>query len=141
MLEVGLDDYTKLRGKLQEAGDRKLKARTTRRLRIIAQPMGVEVVREGSQAMPGRGGLRDHLISDGKAGISQTGKGVAIRLSSATAGLAALNRGVLRHPVYRTGKWVAQSVPADSYTDVFQRKAPEVRAAVAAEIRQVLKEL
>lgn len=147
MFEVGLDDYKKLQAKLATA-DKKIVRRVRKRLRDIAGPIGRIILEEGAEGMPARGGLRAILQSRSKSGVSAVKSGVALRLSNKDAQITMLNKGFVRHPVYARSdrtrdqwRWVNQSVPDEAYTKAFESVAPDVRRAIAQEIRTILKEL
>jgi hypothetical protein len=55
--------------------------------------------------------------------------------------LGAYDSGTLRHPVFKTGAWVAQSIPANAFADAFRRGQPEATDAVNAEIAKALAEI
>ena len=56
-------------------------------------------------------------------------------------GDTAINAGTLRHPVYGTGTWVSQRVPAGTYDKAFQDGAPEVRRRVEREMGAALNDI
>lgn len=141
MTEVDASDYKALAVKLK-ALDRKLAARVRGRLREISKPLGEEVIREGSEGMPARGGLRDHLMTGGKVGVSILRSSLTIRLQERSGiQLEPLNRGKLRHPTFGREPWVSQSVPAGSYSAAFLARRDEVAREVMDEMTQLLEEL
>jgi hypothetical protein len=113
-------------------------------LRETAKPLGASVVRAGSAVMPARGGLRAKL-SGGKVGFAASfGKNPSVMLKLGAkpgVGLATLNRGTLRHPVYGRSKWVSQRVPVGTYSAAFEKGAPLVRLHVAKAMDEVLNDI
>ena len=141
MTEVDASDYKALAVRLK-ALDRKLAARVRARLREIGKPLGEEVIREGAEAMPARGGLRERLVTGGKVGVSTLRSSVAIRLQEHRGiQLGPLNRGKLRHPTFNGAPWVSQPVPAGSYSAAFQVRRDEVAREVMDEMTRLLEEL
>ena len=121
--------------------DKKVRARVRKRLRESAREFAPEIVSEGADAMPG--GLRDHIVAKGsRPTIRQTAVGVAMVLGKkAGPQIGAMNAGGLRHPTYGHRPWVRQSVEAGSWTEALEKRLPEVRTAVAAEVNKIMKEL
>lgn len=110
-----------------------------KRIREEATPIGEHVVQEGSADMPSRGGLSERLAA-GRPTVSILAKGASINLRKG-ANYQGLNAGVLRHPVYGRSKWVAQSVPANTYTEAFEDLPPESRERLSEIITDAMEEL
>lgn len=98
-LTVDTDDYKAAVKKLNSA-EREVKNSLRSRIWKAGKPLADEVIRDGPDGMPSRGGLRDWLRSS-KGGLSMTQTRLAIQVSKAGGhDLAAINTGKLRHPVF-----------------------------------------
>lgn len=140
-IKVDASDVAELAARLRVAD--KVVARNIRKqIRTIAEPLAEVVLDEGSEPMPVRGGLRARLLASGKFSVSVTKSGVALTLRTKAAGLGALNRGSLRHPLFGSRSvWFQQSVPAGTYTDAVDRHKGVVVDAVAVAVDDALREL
>ena len=135
---ISAEDYARFAAALKQA-DKAVARAIRKRIREVAAPIGAHVVAEGSASMPSRGGLAARLAS-GKPAVSVLAKGASINLKKG-ANYKGLDAGVLRHPVYGSSKWVAQSVPEGTYTDAFHNLPPEARAELDRIMPDVMKEL
>jgi len=135
---ISAEDYARFAAALKQA-DKAVARAIRKRIREVAAPIGAHVVAEGSASMPSRGGLAARLAS-GKPAVSVLAKGASINLKKG-ANYKGLDSGVLRHPVYGSSKWVAQSVPEGTYTDAFHNLPPEARAELDRIMPDVMKEL
>lgn len=98
---VDTSDYQRMATALRRAGDKELWAATRRTLSAAAQPAGLEAIREGSGAMPSRGGLRARLESGGRVTVRMRLDGAVAALQTKDGvQLGALDGGDLRHPVF-----------------------------------------
>lgn len=138
MVEVDAADYVRL-AKALRGVDKKAARAFRKRLREAAGPIGRIIVETGSEGMPSRGGLRARLQAS-RPGVSMTGSGVGINLRKG-ANFSALNRGILRHPVFGGPGWAQQDVPADAYTAALQHLPPETRARLTGVMADIIKEL
>lgn len=146
-LGVNVEDFGKFAKAARDA-DKSVQKAVRKGFRDAAKPLGEDVVREGSQQMPARGGLRDRL-SKGKIGIAASfGKNPKVTVKLGTrAGyqLSSLDSGTLRHPIFarqgRKRRWTAQHVPSGTYSEAFQRGAPKVRERVLREMQRALDDI
>lgn len=138
--------------RLKAAGDRGLTNHVRREIRKIGKPVAAEVLHEGAEKMPHRGGLSRNIEATKKVTVSTgLGKRVSVSLSlrgggNSRTGSYSLRRidgsGTVRHPVYGHRKtWVAQSVGARAWTNAFQKKAPALRKAVLSAARQTVNDV
>lgn len=98
-LTVDTDDYKAAVKKLNSA-EREVKDSLRSRIWNAGKPLAGQVIRDGPESMPSRGGLRDWL-RDSKGGLSMTSTRLAISLTKGAGhDLASINRGELRHPVF-----------------------------------------
>ena len=135
---ISAEDYARFAAALKQA-DKAVARAIRKRIREVAAPIGAHVVAEGSASMPSRGGLAARLAS-GKPAVSVLAKGASINLKKG-ANYKGLDAGVLRHPVYGSSKWVAQSVPEGTYTEAFQDLPPDARAKLDLILTDAMKEL
>lgn len=138
MATVSAEDYARFAAALKGA-DKAVARAIRKRIREESVPIGEHVVREGSADMPSRGGLSERLAA-GRPTVSILAKGASIGLRRG-GNYATLNRGILRHPVWGTKKWVAQPVPAETYTAAFEDLPPESRERLSEIITDAMKEL
>lgn len=138
MATVSAEDYARFSTALRKA-DKAVSRAIRKRIREESVPIGEHVVREGSVDMPARGGLSERLAA-GRPTVSILAKGASISLRRG-GNYASLNRGILRHPVYGRGRWVAQPVPAETYTSAFEDLPPESRERLSEIITDAMKEL
>lgn len=98
-LTVDTDDYKATVKKLN-AAERAIKDDLRSRIWKAGKPLADQVIKDGPEDMPSRGGLRDWL-RDSKGGLSMTQTRLAISLTKGAGhDLASINRGKLRHPVF-----------------------------------------
>lgn len=141
MNKVDASDYSEFAGRLKQA-DKAVARNVRKRLRTIAKPLGQVVLEEGSEPMPSRGGLRERLKSSGAVGVSITGSRAALALRARGVRIDALNQGRLRHPLFGLrGHWFEQSVPANTYTDAFERHKADVVKDLGEAVDESLREL
>lgn len=145
-LEVrGAEDWRRLARGLK-AADAPIRRSIRKGLRDVAKPLGVDMRDAGAAAMPRRGGLSARVarstVSLRTAGGLGAGARVEVALRTKEGyDLGGMDRGLIRHPVFDTGAWVAQTVPARAFSDAFDRGAPKVRAALIREIDKALDEI
>jgi hypothetical protein len=127
---VDASEYKAAAGKLR-AAPAKLRRDFSRRLSAAARPVLRDVLREGAEALPSRGGLRAHIVSSGQVSVSRAGLGIRGLLLNKRVALGRINAGVLRHPLFGRPPWFSQSVPAGTFDAAFDRRAEELRREVA----------
>ena len=130
----GADDLAKIGRQLREAGDKKLKNNVAASIRKVAKPMGHKILEEAARDMPHRGGFSQRLAAR-KYGVrsSLTGKSASMWLAFKPGGrgLAAIDRGELRHPVFGHRKtWARQTVPAGRLSAALKDQGPEFQRSV-----------
>ncbi len=146
---AGSDDLDKIAKALKEAGDKDLQKQVSAAMRKVAKPIGEQTLREGAEGLPHRGGLADYVASKGRIGVSNSLRGrsasVTIALRNKGVRFAAMNRGILRHPVYgRPGltrkqwTWAQQAIKPGLFSDAFEKQADTARKAVNKAAQDVL---
>ena len=138
MATVSAEDYARFAKALRGA-DKAVARAIRKRIREESAPIGEHVIREGSADMPARGGLSERLAA-GRPTVSILAKGASINLRKG-GNYASLDRGILRHPVYGRSRWVAQPVPAETYTAAFEDLSPDARDRLSEIITDAMKEL
>lgn len=140
-LEARLDEFKKAGAKLQELADRQLVLSMRRDLRTLAKPVSERVLNALADAMPHRGGLSDRIKAQGRISLLINLKsGVRIQLSNkAGMFMGQFEGGLIRHPVFSTGKWVAQKVPANAGLQQFEKEADQLGAQVAEKVTETMR--
>lgn len=140
-MDVDASDYQRMAAKLK-AADKTLKRHVTAGIRAVAKPAGEAVIREGSEAMPSRGGLRAYLQGGGRVSLRMRGEGAELALGNRQGiKLGPLDRGELRHPVFGRKVWVGQRVPDDTYTKVIEAQLETLRPRMEQAVEDALKEM
>ena len=132
-------------GEAYKGADKVIQKRIRTGIQAAGKPLAEKVIREGSSGFPSGGGLRARIAAS-RPGITAALAGrtasVSVRITNRQKdALGAYDSGTIRHPVYKTGSWVAQSVPAHQFSDAFKRGAPEATDRVNAEIAKALGEI
>lgn len=141
MIRILSDDFDRLKGRLRGV-DRKVATAIRKRIRQPAQELSKTVPVEGADPMPQGGGIRDRLMAEGRSRVVLDGLGIRLALSNSGASLPAINRGILRHPVFGNKDiWRTTDVPAGSYDAAFEAGADPVRASLEKVLDDVAKEL
>ena len=160
-LRIDADEYAAFAAKLKTM-EPKIRNGVRKRIRESAKAFGPEIVREGAEPLPDRGGVEAYVVARGKSPtVAQTSTGVRLVLGKKKGPqIGRMNEGNLRHPVFGvwhktksgvsvksqphlrwTWKWVGQEVPAGSWTEAAEKHLPEMREAVRKEMESILKEL
>lgn len=132
-------DLTSVRRNLRMLGDRGLSRQLSAGLQRAAKPFAPAVRAEVPKAMPSgyaptlSKSLRFRISSSERRGAAS----VVIRVygdgKAEKRDVPALNRGVLRHPVYgRRSNWVAQKVRSGFVDRPADRLAPDIRREMNA---------
>lgn len=123
------------------SGDKAIAKRVRTSIREAARPIGQDVVVQGADPMPSRGGLRARL-RQGQVSLRASRSGVAMTLSDRAGDkLGGLDRGTLRHRVFGRNSWVAQRVPAGSYRRALERQGPRLAARVRSGLQRALDDI
>ena len=137
-LEVDVSDYKAFYERLK-AADRSVQSSVRRRLAQVGKPLAEAIVRDGPEGLPEGGGLTQWLRA-AKGSVSVTKTRLTIQVSKGRkSDLGALNRGMLRHPVYgNRRRWALQGVAAGTYDKAFEN---EVEAHALDDMRDVLDDI
>ena len=140
MTSVQAEDFTQFAAKLKGV-DRKVRNASRKALREAAKPLAAEIVPEGVEDYPA--GLAAHVVATGgKAIVSQTSTGVRVILGKRKGPqIGRMNSGNLRHPTYGHKPWVAQDIPADTFTAALEKRLPDMRDAVSDELHKLIEKL
>jgi hypothetical protein len=80
-------------------------------------------------------------LTGGRAIISQTATGVRVILGKRSGPqIGRMDEGNLRHPTYGHKPWVAQAIPAGTFTAALEKRVPDMRDAVAREVQSMMGE-
>jgi hypothetical protein len=141
-LRINAAEYVRFAA-LVKTFDRKVRNGIRKRIRESARAFGPEIVQEGAEPLPDRGGVEAAVVAKGRAPtVAQTSTGVRLVLGKKKGPqIGRMNEGNLRHPVFgRRKAWVDQPVPAGSWTAAAEARLPKLRDAVRAEMESILKE-
>lgn len=145
MIETNAHDLDKIADALREASDKTLTNNVRASLRTVARPLGEEVIHEGSEKMPKRGGLAERVRSQGKAGLSTAlvakSTKVTLLLNNKGVQMRSLDAGLLRHKVFGQNVWVRQSVPEGAFTEAFKKRMEHARIAALHAAESTLNEV
>ena len=144
-------------GDAYKGGDKILQKRLRSGLQAAAKPLAEDVIREGSEKMPERGGLRARIAASRPgitASLAAKNVSLSVRITNRQRdALGTYDSGKIRHPVFGEKRlklssdgslgsaWVAQTIPADQFSDAFKRGAPEAMRRVNAEMAKALNEI
>jgi hypothetical protein len=127
---TGTAELARLSAALRATGRNDLRKELLRGLRNGAKPM-VPAAREAAlAALPKRGGLAADVAGAKWAVRTRLSGNPSVRLTGGWAShdMAALDSGLLRHPVFgHRRRWVSQPIPPHWFTDAMNQLAPEFR--------------
>lgn len=121
---VDVADYKQFASNLR-AADKTLARSIRKAVKESTKELGKQIITEGSEPMPARGGLRSRLQAS-KSTLSLTASRAALVLRNKGVRLDALNKGVLRHPLFGHRPWFQQSVPEGTYTDAWEKHKDDI---------------
>lgn len=126
---TGAEDLERLGRDLKEAGAKDLKKELMKAGRALGKPIKAELASSARATLPQRGGLAD-LIAKARVRVSTrlTGPNVGVSFIGKLSGhdLKGIDLGLVRHPVYGRGTWVAQPITGGYWTRVFDGPAPDI---------------
>ena len=147
--DFGVDaaEFERIGAQIKAAG-RDLQKVTRKVIGTAAKSAMRDVVKDGSAAMPQRGGLAARLAQS-KVAYYPTSDWAGLRVILGTrkrGQLGRINRGLLRHPVFagRAGEdrkkwtWVPQTVPSGTYVDAINKHIGEIKDAQLTAMQVVL---
>lgn len=139
----GADQLTALSARLKEAGDRGLQRELSKGLRKAVEPFK-QAVAQSTQILPSSGGLAAVAAAKSVPRISRSSKNGLRMVATGKGGLkglAQLNAGSVRHPVYNRGGWATQSVPAGFWDKAVKEVEPEVRKQLELAVAEIIKKI
>lgn len=145
MLEVrGAEQLTALAAKLKAAGDRGLQRELSKGLRKAAQPFKAAVAESAGSMLPSSGGLAAIAVSASAPRVSRSSKNglrMVAKGKGGLKGLAQLNAGSVRHPVFNRGGWSTQAVTPGFWDKAVEQVGPEVQKQLELAVAQVVKQI
>lgn len=140
-MDRGAEEFKKAAQALNAAADKTLRREVYAGFRRAAKPLGIRVIASASEEMPHRGGLSMRIAASkmGQAN-STTGRNPSVTLNFRSAqgyDLAAMDKGMLRHPVFGQSVWVTQPIRAGAFTRPFNAGADGVRKEMLTALRNV----
>lgn len=142
----GVDDLQRLARALKETGDKQLRKEFYAGLQRATKPIRADMQASIPPSLPSRGGLASDVHRSTRLVTSTTGAGkrpgVRIR-ARGKRDIRSLNRGVFRHPVFGSRRWVTQTkgVAPGFLDESFQDGAPDVRDEVLRAIADIAQRL
>ncbi len=143
---TGAAELRRLARDLEAAGP-KLRREIPKGMRKAAAVMIPDIRASATSILPKRGGLNTYVAESGiriatNTGSSSTGVTVVGKRTKrgGAVDLEALNKGTVRHPVFTSGTWVAQSVRPNFWDDAVQRNESAVQAAMLGVIDKIRRE-
>ena len=143
-LELKIDkanDLQKLARDLKAAGNVELRKELLRGIQQATKPIKQSIKPAALRELPKRGGL-NQVIAGSKVGVrTRTGKNPAVVVVTKHVkhDVRALDRGILRHPVFGRDEWVTQRIPPDWWTNEMRRQEPQAARDVIAVLDSVAK--
>lgn len=123
-----------------KAVDGQIRRDMLRELRTAGKRMIPDVQDAARDMLPSSGGLNEFVASSKYAVRTRTtGSSAGVRVTGTKAGhdIAAINDGTVRHPVFDTGAWVAQSVTPGFWDEGTGRSAPQVRMDLLGVLEEI----
>lgn len=125
----GAEKFLRLSKALKAAGEKDMRRELNKSLRDAVKPLIPKTRAAARSMLPKRGGLAESVAKAPQRVQVRTGQRTAgVRLVVARNGSAArgANKGVVRHPVFDTGVYVDQEVPAGWFDKTLEKEAPTV---------------
>jgi hypothetical protein len=136
-------DLRRLARDLDAAGS-KLRRQIPKGMRKAAAVMIPDIRASAAGRLPKRGGLNTYVAESAigvrvNTGARSTGVTIVGRRSKrgGAVDLEALNEGTVRHPVFRTGKWVQEKVNPGFWDDPVQKHEATVHDALVGVIDDI----
>lgn len=137
----GADQFFKLSKALKAAGQTQLRKELNAELRKTGKPLIFKTRQAALNTLPARGGFAAMVAAEPQRVQVRTGAataGMRIVVGKRRGGAQAANRGEIRHPVFKTGKFVNQSVEPGWFDDTLEQEAPPVaRAAIEQALQSI----
>lgn len=138
----GAEDLAKVARALKAAGDRDLRKELLRGFRMGAKPTIKDVRASALSTLPHRGGLATYVA---KASIGvrtrlsgSKGNEVGVQIKAKKGrGLAAMNAGKFRHPVFGRKEFVTQKVTPGWFSKPIEKNADQIRSSLERVMAEV----
>lgn len=146
---VSANDYKEFAKKAKGA-DKELAREIRGELRDLGRADGDQILKEGVEPLPHKGGLAAWILATAKVSVSITGTRLEFALGMKAKDLIPRldSKGVLRHPVWgrpdRTRKewgWANQEVKDHTWTDAFMHHKDEMVASMSTAVERALRRL
>lgn len=146
MIELrGAEQLTALAARLKEAGDRGLQRELSKGIRKAVQPFKAAVAASAESMLPSSGGLAGVAAAASVPRVSRSaanGVRLIAKGKRGLKGLAQLNAGSVRHPVYgRRSAWVTQGVTPGFWDKAVEEVSPEVRKQIELAVAEIIKKI
>jgi hypothetical protein len=142
-LEIeGADKLRIVTRALKQFGDKDLSRGVYRGLNRATIPLRADARRSAATVLPQRGGLADRVAKSRMTTRRRAGRNPGISIQAkGMPQLRAMDRGVVRHPVYGRGPWVTQRITPGWFTDPMEAGAAGVRRELLRVLDEAAREL
>lgn len=125
----GTEQFIRLSKALKAAGETELRKELNKGMKRAAKPLIPKARAEARKRLPKRGGLADQIAKEPARVQVRTGKNPGVRLviGKKRGGARAANKGLIRHPIFGTDRWVEQPVPPGWFDLPMQKAGPSIR--------------
>lgn len=125
----GAEDFLALSKALKEAGRSSLRTELNAELRKTGKPLIAKTRAAALSELPQSGGFAAMVAKEPQRVQVRTGAataGMRIVVGKRRGGARAANDGEIRHPVFKTGRFVNQAVEPGWFDETLRREAPAV---------------
>lgn len=140
----GANDFRALARRLREAGDKDLQRELYRGISRAVKPIRADIQESALATLPHRGGL-GALIAKSKIRVQRRtgGATVGIRMiGSSDHDIAAMNRGIVRHPLFGNKKrWYRQAVVPRWWDKPTEEAGPTAREEIVKVMEDVKRKI
>ena len=132
----GAEKFLTLSKALKAAGQTGLRKELHNGIQQAAKPVIKEVRAAALSSLPSGGGLNAHVAKTRARIRVKTGRdpGVDVAWGRRQPGYM---DGAVRHPVFKTGRWVTQQVDGDWFDGTVEKAAPVVRPEIDKAIESI----
>lgn len=136
----GAEQLAALAKQLKDAGEKDLQRELNKAINKAVVPMRDAIKASARSTLPRQGGLNQKVARSKFRTVKRSG---GVRLQATNSyGLAQLNKGTVRHPVFGNREvWVTQKVTPGFWDDPTEKAAPQVRRDIEAAVADVAKRI
>lgn len=136
------NELSKLASELQAIGDGALLKEAERTIRRVGEGAVAQVQLNAMRVLPKRGGANTWVANAPVRRIpllDEKRAGLLIRQTKRGHDLIAINRGLLRHPLFGNREhWYTTNIPRDYFDAPIRAKAPEIERRLTSAIERLI---